>query len=210
MARKKWTPKSEVTSPLLSVREKRKWQIAFRRYVLEQQPSFFYAPFFALDIKNIRKWLELQFEEEISWENFGSNWQFSHVVPVIYFDFSLPEELKLCWNFINIRVERKKDEKNSKNRWDILGAKGYFNKIYKATGYEPCIYMLEKIDKIELSQAINTEKQEAFIKENSSHINLVKQYSALEFEMLNNGKSIEEIKRETDFLNAYKLPGNTQ
>ena len=78
MTRKKWTPKEEVTPELLVSREKRKWQIALRRYVLEGNPSTRYAPYFGLDINTLRNWFELQFVEPMSWENFGTKWQFEH------------------------------------------------------------------------------------------------------------------------------------
>src|SRR4051812_18265828 len=84
--------------------DKRKWQIALRRYVLEQQMTSTYAPFFGLDISNFREWIQLQFINDMSWENFGKTWQLDHIVPVAYFDFQDLTDLKLCWNFLNIRV----------------------------------------------------------------------------------------------------------
>ena len=57
MARKKWTPRDEITPELLAAREKRKWQIALRRYVLDGNPSTRYAPYFGLDIKTLRRFL---------------------------------------------------------------------------------------------------------------------------------------------------------
>ena len=101
MERKKWTPKAEITVSLLKFREKRKWQLAFRRYVIEKNKSSFYALYFGLDIEQLRHWIELQFTENIRWDNFGTSWQFDHIVPVAYFDFFNEDDLKLCWNFIN-------------------------------------------------------------------------------------------------------------
>src|SRR6188474_3101936 len=101
MERKRWTPKAEITDELLKSREKRKWQVALRRYVLDKNLSPAYAWYFGLSIDQFRNWIEIQFTEGLSWENFGSAWQFDHVIPVAYFDFSLEEDLLLCWNFIN-------------------------------------------------------------------------------------------------------------
>jgi hypothetical protein len=84
--------------------EKRKWQIALRRYVLEGSPARNYAPYFGLDIKNMRYWFELQFEKDYSWNNFGKRWQFSHLIQVTHFDFESELELNLCWNFTNLCV----------------------------------------------------------------------------------------------------------
>ena len=75
MPRKKWTPHEEVTGSVLTFREKRKWQIALRRYVLEKNKSSFYAPYFGLGIETFRKWIEVQFDSETNWENFSESWQ---------------------------------------------------------------------------------------------------------------------------------------
>ena len=104
MARKKWVPQSEITPALLKFREKRKWQIALRRYVLEKQACVLYAPYFGLDIISIRKWFEMQSPVGLGWDDFAKNWQFEHIVSVAYFDFGLAELLTLCWTFTNIRV----------------------------------------------------------------------------------------------------------
>jgi hypothetical protein len=103
MPRKKWTPQTEVTESLIRFREKRKWQLGYRRYVLERSPSESYAPYFGLDIETLRKWFELQFTDELTWDNFGKAWQFDHIIPATYFDYSNENDLQLCWSFINIR-----------------------------------------------------------------------------------------------------------
>jgi len=71
MARKRWTPQTEITDSLLRLREKRKWQLAYRRYVVEQKPSETYGVYFGLDIVMLREWFGLQFTDGISWETMG-------------------------------------------------------------------------------------------------------------------------------------------
>ena len=71
MPRKKWVSQSNITPDILKSREKRKWQIAFRRYVLEKNQCPSYAPYFGLDIQKIREWFEIQFEKGVKWEDFG-------------------------------------------------------------------------------------------------------------------------------------------
>lgn len=190
----------EVTPALIKFREKRKWQIALRRYVLEGHPSVAYAPYFGLDIKTLREWFETQFEKEMEWENFGRNWQFDHIIPVIYFDFSEENDLKLCWNFTNLRVEPVQFNKNRGNRVDVLAAKAYFKKLYEKTEYFPCLKLLEKIDRIELSELINSEKQFSFINKYQHFLELIENYSEFEFELLNRGRSIEEVNKEAEHL----------
>lgn len=203
MVRKKWSPKTEITPALLKFREKRKWQINLRRYVLDKASCPFYAPYFGLDINNLRQWLEIQFESGVGWDDFAKKWQFDHIIPVTYFNFSDEDELKICWNFINIRIEPFQGNKNRGNRVDILAAKQYFEELYKKTLYLPCLKLLEKIDKIEISEILSSEKQQAFIIENRSYLDMIETYSSFEFELLNSGRSIEEVKREIDFLKKF-------
>jgi hypothetical protein len=205
MSRKRWSPKSDITPELLKFREKRKWQIALRRYVLEEHPSAAYAPFFALDIKKLREWFEMQFDRGMSWGNFGKEWQFDHIIPVVYFDYSNRDELKLCWNFTNLRVEPVHLNKNRGHRVDVLAAKAYFRELYDRTRYPPCLNLLEKITTIELSELISSEKQFAFISKHRDYIELIENYSEFEFELLNRGRSVEEINKELEFLNKIKI-----
>ena len=126
MARKRWTPKTEINEAVLQLREKRKWQIALRRYVLERNKCRSYAPYFGLDHDNFREWIALQFDASLNWNNFSSHWEFEHVLPVSYFDFSDEQDLRLCWNFINIRVNKINREVAAAKSVDILAAKKHF------------------------------------------------------------------------------------
>ena len=197
MARKK----SDVqTALLLKFREKRKWQIALRRYVIEKNICAFYAPYFGLDIENLRKWFEIQFEQGVGWDDFAKKWQFDHIIPVTHFDFSDEAELKICWNFTNIRVEQFQRNKNRGDRMDVLAAKSYLEELYKKTLYTPCLKLLRKIDQIELSEIVSSEKQQSFIIENRSYLDKIENYSTFEYELLNSGRQGDEVKKEIEFL----------
>ena len=84
MATKKRATQAEPTASLIKFREKRKWQIALRRYVLEKNICVEYAPYFGLDIENMRKWFEYQFKDGIGWDDFAGKWQFDHCQIWIY------------------------------------------------------------------------------------------------------------------------------
>jgi hypothetical protein len=200
MARKRWTEHTEVTPALLKFREKRRWQIALRRYVLDRNISTSYAPYFGLDIENLRKWFEMQFDQETNWDNFGKRWQFDHIVPVTFFDFSIDEELKLCWNFTNIRVEALQKNKDRGSRLDVLAAKGYFEDLYNATSYPVCRTMLDKINRLELTAFGTTANQQAFINQNREYLDLIANYSAFEFELLNRGRDQVQVRTELEFF----------
>ena len=200
MARKRWEAKTEITPGLIQFRAKRKWQIALRRYVLQHHPSNYYAPFFALDIRTLRNWFETQFENGMAWENFGEVWQFDHVIPVAYFDFEDEEDLKLCWNFTNLRVEPLDLNRDRGQRVDVIAAKAYFKAVFDQTGYLPCLRLLEKIDRIEISELTNSQKQFDFIVQHRKHLEMLEDYSSFEFELLNRGRTIESVNKEIALL----------
>jgi hypothetical protein len=56
-----------------------------------------------------KKWLEYQFTEEMTWNNYGSYWHIDHVKPCISFDMSDEEEQKECFNWKNTRPMRVSD-----------------------------------------------------------------------------------------------------
>jgi hypothetical protein len=200
MPRKRWTAQTEVTPSLLKFREKRKWQIALRRYLLERNPCVAYAPYFGLDIESFRTWIATQFTSDLSWNSFGKNWQFDHIIPVTYFDFAEDEELALCWNFINIRVERIQHSKDRGNRVDVLMAKDYFASLYKETGYEVCQELLRKIERIEIAEMIPTSNQKEFIIQHKDYLSHIEGFTSYEFELLNSGRDIEEVKKEAELI----------
>lgn len=205
MARKRWEAKAEVTPELLSFREKRKWQINFRRYVLEKSPCPAYAPYFGLDIASIREWFACQFAEGLNWDNFGKAWQFEHVVPLTYFDHAEDKDLRLCWNFLNLRVEPLETEGKKGQRLDLLGASRYFGEVYAKTGYSVAGELLEKVKLIEEEEWQNASSQQAFLQANKDYLAQVGHYSAFEFELLNHGRSIEEVNKEAEMLRKNKL-----
>lgn len=200
MARKKWEAKTDVTPDLLKLREKKKWQINLRRYVIQKHTCPFYAPYFGLDIENIRKWFEYQFNDTLTWDNFGKEWQFDHIIPVIYFDHDDEQELRLCWNFTNLRVEPFQLNKNRGNRIDVLGARAYFDELYTKTGYPVTKALRDKIARIELSELLSSEPQQKFLADHKDYLDHIEKYSVFEFELLNHGRSLEEVKKEIAFL----------
>jgi len=199
MKRKRWTPQEE-TDSVLKTREKRKWQIALRRYVLLENRSSYYAPYFGLDMNSFRKWIAVQFDEDMNWDNFSQAWQFDHIVPVTYFDFEQESDLRLCWNFTNIRAEKLDVNKNRGNRVDVLAAKAYFAALYQRTQYSLCLDMVKKIESIEVSEIESTHNLEIFILNNREYIDTIASFSPHEYNNLNEGISVKQILAEREFL----------
>ena len=201
--RKKWTPREEVTSAVVISREKRKWQLAMRRYILEENPSQLYAPHFGLDIKHFRKWIELQFTDNLDWANFGSAWQFEHIVPVAYFDFMSQDDMSLCWNFINIKVEKIESGINTHKEIDILAARPYFESLYAATGYSICKKMVQKIKLLEARHQVADPKITAFIIQYKEDLEHIISLSAGELNRVNRGLALKDILLEREILKKF-------
>jgi hypothetical protein len=207
MKRKRWTPQTEITPDLLSFREKKKWQINFRRYVVQKMACPAYAPYFGLDIQSIRQWFERQFTGTLSWENFGKAWQFEHIVPLGYFDHGQNADLELCWNFTNIRVAAIGEFGQNANGPDILGAKAYFRALEERTGYPICKRMLEKIQSLENAQIESASASAATLENLGAYLRAIEGFGEYEFERLNAGASPEEIKKE---IQGFKEMGAGQ
>lgn len=193
----------ETPESLLKKREKRKWQIALRRYVLEKNQSSVYARYFGLDIKYFREWIQLQFKDGLSWDNFAQNWQFDHIVPVAYFDFTNEEDLLLCWNFINIRVEGIEHNKVMGNRIDVMGVRTYFEDLYNTTKYPFCLRMLEKIASIEVSNIETNNEMKTFIIKNQSYFEQIATFDPVDFQRLNQGVSISSVLAEKELVRKF-------
>jgi len=53
--------------------------------------------------KFLKKWLEFQFNSEMSWDNYGIYWHIDHVIPCNSFDVTDFDELQKCFNWKNLR-----------------------------------------------------------------------------------------------------------
>lgn len=65
-----------------------------------------------------KKHIESQFEEGMSWDNYGSYWHLDHIVPCAYFNLSDPKQQKICFNWRNFQPLKK--EENLKNQTKSL------------------------------------------------------------------------------------------
>lgn len=56
-------------------------------------------------VDDLRKHLELQFTDEMSWENYGSYWHVDHIRPVSDFKFTSPKDKEFleCWSLWNLQ-----------------------------------------------------------------------------------------------------------
>lgn len=200
MARKQWTPQTDLTEADLLAKEKKKWQLGFRRFVLEGSPSTEYAPYFGLDSKGIRAWLETQFDEVMNWENFGKVWQFEHVLPLAYLNLSDETDLRLGWHCINIRPER---IDLPRERPSLSQIKQYFDSLYKASGLSICAAILERIAQIPDQPIEIGEGQKQFLQNNLKQLEAARNFDQADFLRLHDGSSIDDLLLEKEILKKF-------
>ena len=196
-------PEQDATSSKSKFKEKRKWQIALRRYILQNNQTSAYAPYFGLDIQGFRNWIELQFTEGLNWDNFGTTWQFDHIVPVAFFNFEKEQDLYLCWSFINIRVERLDQQNNKANKAALLIVRNYFDDLFNKTSLHICKQMVDRIKQMEASVIMYNPKQENFIKENKEKLEALLGLTAGEMSMFNQGTSLKDILLQKEILKKF-------
>lgn len=90
-------------------REKKRQQIAFRRFMLAKCPAKDLAPFIGCDLFSLRNYLSSRMTEGITWNNYGTDWVIDHIVPLRLFDVFDPSDLALAWNYRNLMPLLKKD-----------------------------------------------------------------------------------------------------
>lgn len=204
MERKKWTPKSDTDAASIKLRDKRRWQIALRRYVVHQQPSAMYAPFFGIHIAGFRQWIALHFAKGMSWDNFGTLWQFDHIIPVTHFDFNDDNDMTLCWNFVNIRIDGIETSKNKSAGLDILNTQAYFEALHQATGWHIISQLLKKLEQIGAVETKEITHLAAFINHHKTLLNHLSGFDAHDFLRINQGDALEELLAEKALFSRFQ------
>jgi hypothetical protein len=54
-------------------------------------------------VEELKCHLESLFTSEMQWDNWGTVWHIDHKIPCNYFDFKNENDLKKCWNFLNLQ-----------------------------------------------------------------------------------------------------------
>lgn len=54
-------------------------------------------------ILELKEYLEKQFDNKMTWSNYGSYWHIDHIIPCSSFDFTDPVQQKQCFNYANLQ-----------------------------------------------------------------------------------------------------------
>lgn len=67
----------------------------------------------------LARWIESNFAENMSWENFGQKWQIDHVIPIQAFDLSTMQGQQACFHWSNLYpMDTKTNQYKGKQIWD--------------------------------------------------------------------------------------------
>lgn len=61
--------------------------------------------------EQLKNHLEKQFDDNMSWDNYGSYWHIDHIIPIAAFNFEKPEDedFRICWSLKNLRPLESKE-----------------------------------------------------------------------------------------------------
>ena len=72
--------------------------------------------YFSCDIELFTKWLRYCFTNEMTMNNHGSHWHLDHVIPISLFDLNNPDEVYLCFYYLNYMPIKAKDNLSKNNK----------------------------------------------------------------------------------------------
>lgn len=70
-------------------------------------------------IDEFKKHLEIQFDSNMTWENYGIYWEIDHIIPLCKYEYNI-ENLKILWNFNNLKPLKKVlNRKRKRKSYDL-------------------------------------------------------------------------------------------
>ncbi len=67
----------------------------------------------------LKNWIESQFDDNMSWDNYGSYWHIDHVIAIDLFDLTSLENRYICFHWSNLRPLEKKENISKFNKFRI-------------------------------------------------------------------------------------------
>ena len=76
-------------------------RVYFYQTVINKTNSIF--KYLGCSVEEFKIYLEKQFDQNMSWENYGTYWEIDHIKPIETFNFSNEIEIYNCWNYQNLQ-----------------------------------------------------------------------------------------------------------
>ena len=74
----------------------------------------------------LMKWLEFRFDNGMNWNNFGSEWEIDHILPINSFNFENEIDKHVCFHWTNLQPLYSRENKQKTNK---LQLHYYFNNV---------------------------------------------------------------------------------
>jgi len=76
-------------------------------------------------LEDLKKHLEKQFDDKMSWNNYGTYWHLDHKIPKSWFNYKTPEDpdFKKCWALENLQPLEAKENLKKHNKYASLSIK---------------------------------------------------------------------------------------
>ena len=74
------------------------------------------------NLQQLKEHLESQFDENMTWDNYGEYWEIDHIIPQGLFNITnyTDREFQICWSLLNLRpLEWKANRSRPKDGRDI-------------------------------------------------------------------------------------------
>lgn len=107
----------------------------FKKTVTKKKIYKSVLKYIGIDLEVFLKWIEFQFDENMSWENSGKYWDIDHVVPCDSFDLTCEEDVMKCFHWTNIRPLEKTENDRKNNIVDELIIKKHKKVVKKFKAY---------------------------------------------------------------------------
>jgi len=129
-------PRETVSDPrrLEKIKERRKVDLGFRLQEIVRSKvhrmlkgiDTSYKSLIGCSEEILKKWLEFQFDGQMTWDNLGTYWHIDHILPINKFDFDSPRAKFICFNWKNLQPLPAFD---NMSKSDDLQLHHYFNSI---------------------------------------------------------------------------------
>lgn len=74
------------------------------------------------NLEQLKQYLEIQFDENMNWDNYGTYWEVDHIIPQNLFDVTIAEskDFQICWSLMNLRpLEKSANRSRPRDGRDI-------------------------------------------------------------------------------------------
>lgn len=90
-----------------------------------------FVDFLGCELKYLKQWLEFNFIDSMSWDNYGILWHIDHIIPCDYYKNKSIEEKYSCWNWKNLAPLEAKANASKANKINITLIEYYKNRVFE-------------------------------------------------------------------------------